>query len=397
VRVVFRGTALDVAPAAVREPRIFADGVNTPATAALVLGAMDRRAELVLLNPRLSAAERAAQVQSISSIPPAGDPALVLFTSGTTGSPKAARLARDNLEASALAANQVLEVDARSRFLCVLPLFHVGGLGILFRCQLARATVLLHERFDAAAVARELREGATHVSLVATTLARVLEQGATFPPAIVAVGGGPVPKALLERARRAGLRVVQTWGMTETCSMATCERPGDADGATSGPPLPGFQLFVDQGEVVVRGPAVMRGYLGQPPLEEGLFRTGDLGELDDRGRLIVHARRIDLIVSGGENVYPAEVEAALLAHPAVRDAAVLPASDERWGQVGIAYVVTTAPEAELRHFLAARLAKYKVPAQFVAVAELPRNDAGKVDRVALRSCQSRSAAFGGHD
>ena len=173
MKVVFGGTALEVAPAEAPERRIFAEGHNTPHTIALVLGAMDRSAELVLLNPRLTAPERSAQVQSISGIPPAGEPALILFTSGTTGFPKAARLARDNLEASALAANQVLEVDARSRFLCVLPLFHVGGLGILFRCRRAGATVLLHERFDAAAVARELREGATHASLVANTLVKM--------------------------------------------------------------------------------------------------------------------------------------------------------------------------------------------------------------------------------
>src|SRR5207248_4473984 len=127
------------------------------------------------------------------------------------------------------------------------------------------------------------------------------------------------------------------------------------------------------------------GYLGQPPLQGGPFRTGDLGELDSRGRLIVQARRSDLIVTGGENVYPAEVEAALLAHPAVRDAAVVPASDERWGQIGVAYVVTDASVIGLREFLGARPAKYKVPARFVVVPELPRNAAGKIDRVALQA------------
>ena len=383
MRLIFQGRNAEVAAAPLRESRVFADGHNTPQTAALVLGAMEDRTELVLLNSRLTPRERAAQRESIAGILPAGEPALVLFTSGTTGTPKAARLARDNLEANARAANEVLEVDSRSRFLCVLPLFHVGGLGILFRCQLAGATVLLHERFDPQAVARELREGATHASLVSSTLARVLEQGDAFPPTIVAVGGGPVPGPLLERARKAGLRVVQTWGMTETCSMATCERPRDADGATAGPPLPGFEVAVDAGEILVRGPAMMRGYLGQPPLQGGFFRTGDLGELDARGRLIVHARRGDLIVSGGENVYPAEVEAALLAHPSVREAAVLPASDERWGQIGVAYVVTTASDGELRDFLEARIAKYKVPARFVHLGALPRNAAGKVDRAAL--------------
>jgi len=390
VRLIFQGRNAEVAAAPLRESRVFADGHNTPQTAALALGAMEDRTELVLLNSRLTPRERAAQRESIAGILPAGEPALVLFTSGTTGTPKAARLARDNLEANARAANEVLEVDSRSRFLCVLPLFHVGGLGILFRCQLAGATVLLHERFDPQAVARELREGATHASLVSSTLARVLEQGDAFPPAIVAVGGGPVPGPLLERARKAGLRVVQTWGMTETCSMATCERPRDADGATAGPPLPGFEVAVDAGEILVRGPAMMRGYLGQPPLQGGFFRTGDLGELDARGRLIVHARRGDLIVSGGENVYPAEVEAALLAHPSVREAAVLPASDERWGQIGVAYVVTTASDGELRDFLEARIAKYKVPARFVHLGALPRNAAGKVDRAGLLAHPERT-------
>ena len=390
MNLIFQGRTAEIAPEPLREPRVLADGHNTPQTAALALGAMEDRTELVLLNSRLTPRERAAQRESIAGIPPAGEPAIVLFTSGTTGTPKAARLARDNLEANARAANEVLEIDSRSRFLCVLPLFHVGGLGILFRCQLAGATVLLHERFDPQTVARELREGATHASLVSSTLSRVLEHGAVFPPAIVAVGGGPVPAPLLQRARTAGLRVVQTWGMTETCSMATCERPRDADGATAGAALPGFEVAVDAGEILVRGPAMMRGYLGQPPLQRSFFRTGDLGELDAQGRLIVHARRGDLIVSGGENVYPAEVEAALLAHPSVREAVVLPASDERWGQIGVAYVVTTASDGELRDFLGVRIAKYKVPARFVHLHELPRNAAGKVDRAGLLAYPERA-------
>ena len=383
MKIVFQGREVDVKPAQVRDERVFAAGHNNPETAALLLGALERGSELVLQNTRLTPAERAAQVLSLAAITPAGEPAVVLFTSGTTGGPKAARLARENLDANARAANEVLQVDASSRFVCVLPLFHVGGLGTLVRCELAGATVLLHERFDAEAVARELHEGATHASLVANTLARVLEQSADFPPAIVAVGGGPVPRPLLDRARAAGLRVVQTWGMTETCSMGTCELPDHADGTTAGPPLPGFEIRIDAGEVLVRGPAVMRGYLGQEPLRGRFFRTGDLGELDDRGRLTVHARRTDLIVSGGENVHPAEVEAALLAHPDVREAVVLPAPDERWGQVGVAYVVTSASDDELRQFLRARIARYKVPARFVHVPELPRTAAGKVDRTRL--------------
>src|SRR5207248_4770348 len=129
---------------------------------------------------------------------------------------------------------------------------------------------------------------------------------------------------------------------------------------------------------------VLRRYLGHAPIGDWL-RTGDLGELERRGRLVVHARRSDLIVTGGENVYPAEIEAALLAHPAVREAAVLPAPDEKWGQVGVAYVVSSAGDGELREFLRVRIAAYKVPARFVHLAGLPRNAGGKVDRIRLAS------------
>lgn len=385
MKIVFRGQLTDLRKQPPRAPRIVLAEEASPGFLGRVFGALDAGAEIVLQNTRLTEAERAAQLSSIERVPPAGEPATILFTSGTTGAAKAARLALDNHLANARAACEVLGIDASSRFLSTLPLFHVGGLSIAFRCQLASATLLLHERFDAHAVARELCGGATHASLVASTLARVLEVCSAFPPSVraVLVGGGPVPAPLLERARRAGLPVLQTYGLTETASMATCERPGDADGKSAGPPMPGLEVRIAGAEIEVRGAQVMRGYLGAAPVR-GWFATSDLGELDARGRLVVHARRTDLIVSGGENVYPAEVEAALLAHPAVREAAVLPAPDERWGQVGVAYVAGAAAESELRAFLAGRLAKFKIPARFVAVEGLPRNAAGKVDRARLR-------------
>ena len=173
--------------------------------------------------------------------------------------------------------------------------------------------------------------------------------------------------------------------------MATCERPGEADGETAGLPLPGTQLRLKGAEIEIRGPTVMRGYLGQPPIQ-GWFSTGDLGELDVQGRMRVHGRRTDLIVSGGENVYPAEVEAALLAHPQVHEVAVLPEPDPTWGQVGIAWVVTTAAESELREFLGQRLARFKIPARFVALKALPRTPAGKVDRLTLQAARTSPAA-----
>lgn len=341
---------------------------------------------------------------------------LLLFTSGTTGRPKAAQLTVANLRANAAASNAALGAGAGSRFLCCLPLFHVGGIGLALRAALCGGSLLLHERFDAEAVAGALLS-ATHASLVASTLARVLDARDDFhsaPLRAVLVGGGPVPKRLLERARRAGLPVLQTYGLTEACSQVTCELPGEADGATAGVPLPATEVRIVDGEIEVRGPTVMRGYLGSPPLSEadGWFRTGDLGELDARGRLVVHARRNDLIVSGGENVYPAEVEAALAEHPEIAEVAVVPAADERWGQVGCAFVVRRPPTAlvvnlsgikdfppreettsdlkgsfpeDLAAFLRPRLAGYKHPRHYRALPALPRTAAGKVDRQRLRA------------
>lgn len=393
---------------------LFAPGVSAPDTIALVHAAARSGAALALLDPRLTAAETAALVASLgpalsaaqlpperATRPPPVEPLdsraqapgassidpdavqLLLFTSGTTGAPKAAQLTAGQLRQSALASNAVLGIDHGSRFLCCLPLFHVGGLSIALRCAEAGALLVLHERFDAEAATLALEDGATHVSLVASTLARVLER--TRRPLghvrAALIGGGPVPQALLERARAKGMPVLQTYGLTETCAQVTCERPGEADGSTAGPPMPGMEVRIEDGEIEVRGPALMRGYLGQPPVS-GWWRTGDLGALDARGRLTVHARRVDLILSGGENVYPAEIEAALLEHPAVIEAAVVPVADERWGQAACAFVALRS-DCDLQAFLRGRLAGFKIPRRFVRINALPRNAAGKVDRRAL--------------
>jgi O-succinylbenzoic acid--CoA ligase len=316
----------------------------------------------------------------------------ILFTSGTTGTPKGAQLTVRAHLANALASNEVLRIDSRSRYLAPLPLFHVGGIAIAARCALAGAEMILHERFDAGACARDLAAGATHASFVAQTLARTLDAGVKFPGALALVGGGPVPRDLLARARRAGLEVLQTYGLTEAASQVACERPGRADGSTAGLPLPGTSIRVGgDGEIEVRGPTLMSGYLGDPPLGEWL-RTGDLGEIDARGRLVVHARRTDLIVSGGENVYPAEIEAALLGHPAIADVAVVPWPDESLGQIGCAAVVARSPVAERDLDLHVRehLAGFKAPRRYVFLDALPRAESGKLDRRALlRVLQAR--------
>jgi len=385
---------------------------NRPELIALLHGAARAGVELAVLNARLTQAELPALLDRLGPAlrlgdlpggasldafaagsrpaePAAIDPARVhtiLFTSGTTGRPKAAQLSVAAHQASAQASIETLRMDGHSSYLCNLPLFHVGGIAAAVRCAVAGAAVVLHERFDAAATAEALGSGVSHASLVATTLGRLLELRDRFSRTVraVLVGGGPVPADLLARARAAGLPALHTYGLTEAASQVTAERLGDADGTTAGPPLPGSEVRIVEGEIEVRGPTMMHGYLGEPPLR-GWFRTGDLGSLDARGRLVVHSRRVDLIVSGGENVYPAEVEAALLTHPAVADCAVVPWPDEQFGQVGCAAVVLRRPvgEVELREHCQARLAGFKVPRRFTILDALPRNAAGKADRPAL--------------
>jgi o-succinylbenzoate---CoA ligase len=329
---------------------------------------------------------------------------VVLFTSGTTGAPKGARLSQRAFLASAAASGANLGASAEDRWLCNLPLFHVGGLAMAVRCAVDGATLVLHRRFDAEATARALSEQkVTHVSLIARTLALTLDAGARAGALrAVLVGGGPLPAELAARARQSGFPVLQTYGLTEACSQVATERPQEADGSTAGPPLPGLVLRVagadgasvgegESGEIHVQGPTVMAGYLDAPDasaqaLLAGWLRTGDLGALDGRGRLRVLARRVDLIVSGGENVYPAEVEAVLASHPAVAEACVVARSDAAWGEVPVAAVVLRpgAGTEGLLHWARGRLAGFKVPQEVVAVAALPRTAAEKVDRVALR-------------
>src|SRR5688572_30554251 len=265
----------------------------TVATAAAILAALDRDEGIVLVDPRWTERER----EHIGEPPPRG---VLVHTSGTTGRPTPVVLTPENLQASARATNAALGLVAGERWLCPLPLCHVAGLMILLRCALAGATTVL----GPAAL-----RGCEYVSLVPTQLKRLLDAGETGDTVVI-LGGAPAPRPLLERARAAGVAVRVAYGLTQTAAQVTLSEPGDLD--TCGAPLPGAQIEIDAGEIVVRG-AMVSG---------GVARTGDLGALDGEGRLIVTGRKDDLIVSGGENVMPAEVEAVLLADPRVADAAV---------------------------------------------------------------------------
>jgi O-succinylbenzoic acid--CoA ligase len=345
---------------------------------------------------------RAAATDAAPGWDDPGRDAAILFTSGTTGRPKGAVLTRGNQLASARAAGTVLPLAPGDRWLASLPFFHVGGLGIVQRCLLAGACVVVPAAFSAGELARSIEEqGVTHASVVDATLRRILESrgGSPLPARVraVVVGGGPVGPALLEACPQA----LASYGLTESCAMATLVRPGapPAGRRTAGRALPGIDLRIaPDGVIELRGPTVMRGYLDDPgatraAIVDGWLRTGDLGQLDVDGSLTVLARRDDLIVSGGENVYPAEIEHALREHPEVADAVVVGVPDGRWGEVPFAAVELRGPGSpDLRAFLEPRLARYKLP-RIAVVAAIPRLANGKPDRAAVRE-SARAAGRG---
>ncbi len=303
-------------------------------------------------------------------------PVAVMHTSGTTAAPKPVELTYGNFLASALGSAVALGLDPAERWLCPMPLTHVGGLSIPIRSAIYATTAVLHGRFDTESVLRELMDPArriTIVSLVPTMLARLLDAGLERPPTLrwALLGGGPIAPALLERAAAAGVPVAPTYGMTEACSQI----------ATHGWPLPGVEIRIDgDGEVVVRGPIVAAAAMA----DDGWLHTGDLGCMDDLDRLQIIGRKADTIVTGGENVAPAEVEAALLEHPAVQEAAVHPREDPEWGEAVVATVVlrngASARPEELRDHCAARLAGFKVPKTVRFADKLPRTASGKLLR-----------------
>ena len=320
-----------------------------------------------------------------------GATALIVHTSGTTAAPRPVRLTYGNLLWGALGSAVALGLDPQERWLCALPLSHVGGLSILMRSAIYGTTAVVHERFETERVLEALRsEGITLVSLVATTLARLLDAGLSAPSTLrcALTGGGPVPASLLQRAQGAGVPVSLTYGLTETCSQVTTTplpEIGEA-GENAGPPLFCTRVRIaEDGEIMIAGPTVA----SSAELIDGWLATGDLGRLDDRGRLQVIGRKADTIVSGGENVAPAEVEAVLEAHPLVLEAVVLGCEDEHWGEA-VSAIVVARPAAEidadeLRAHCARALAPYKVPKSFTFSSEpLPRTPSGKLLRRQLR-------------
>ncbi|MDQ7858519.1 MAG: o-succinylbenzoate--CoA ligase [Armatimonadota bacterium] len=331
----------------------------------------------------------------------------IIYTSATSGRPKGALLSFGNHWWNAIGSVLNLGLRSDDRWLVPLPLYHVGGLAVLWRGVIYGIPAVVCDRFDPDAANHAIDAGGvTVVSVVSTMLRRMLDARGDrpYPSTLrcVLTGGGPVPAELIERCLAAGVPVAPSYGLTEAASQVATLRPDQVARRprSSGRPLLPVEVRVDGEEILVRGPTVMLGYAERPEetaaaLQDGWLRTGDLGRLDDDGYLYVLDRREDLIVSGGENVYPAEVEAVLVQHPAVADAGVIGVPDPQWGQAVAAAVVPRSgaylDEASVRAFCADRLAAYKVPRWVWTVDALPRGPGGKLLRHELRAQAARTA------
>ncbi len=377
-------------------------GSNTLDTAVALYALLEARVPVLLLHPKLTEIERQAEIEATARAASAmpADAAAILYTSGTTGGARGAVLTHAALIASAQANAANLCWQDDDVWLAAMPIARVGGLSILTRSLIARRAVALAPAFDAALLPQWVEEQrVTILSVVPTMLSLLLDAHPIWTPPphlrVILLGGAAASPRLLARAAERALPIVITYGCTETCSQVVAtpyEHRFDTARHGAGRVLAGAQLRIRDGHIEVRGPMRMAGYLGEPPLApDTWFDTGDLGELDADGNLHVLARQGDLIVSGGENVYPAEVERVLEDCPGIAAAGVFGLPDETWGQVVCAALVAdgAAPAAEaIAAFLAPRLARHKQPRRLCFVPALPQTAGGKLDRGALPALAS---------
>jgi fatty-acyl-CoA synthase len=340
-------------------------------------------------------------------------PFLVVYTSGTTGRPKGAVLRQEALLWNAAMSQHMHGLTADDHVLTVLPLFHVGGLNIQTTPALQLgATVTIHPRFTpAATLAAFAEDRPTLTVLVPATIQALIEHPRWNETELsslraITTGSTVVPQPLIDAVTARGVPVLQVYGSTETCPIAIYTRLGGDLSRGNSTGLPGLYCearIVDDcgrevphgsaGEVVVRGPNVFFEYWGNEAatsetLRNGWYYSGDIGARDADGYFVIHDRKKNMIISGGENIYPAEVERVLHEHPAVAEAAVVGRSDPKWQEVPVAFVVRrkgVSVDAEaLRRHVGGQLARFKIPRAVVFVDDLPRNALGKVQHFRLK-------------
>jgi malonyl-CoA/methylmalonyl-CoA synthetase len=328
-----------------------------------------------------------------------GTPAAIIYTSGTTGASKGAVLTHDNFAANAVTLTACWQISDRDRFLLALPLFHIHALGNgLHTWLLSGCRMRLLERFDHRTAEQLLDFQPTLFFGVPAIYIRLLELGPEAAREIgqrmrlFVSGSAPLPAHVLERFReRFGRTILERYGMTETFMNTSNPYLGERRAGTVGLPLPGVRVRIENGELLVRGPNVFGGYWRRDEAtaaaftSDGFFRTGDLAVRSEDGYVTLLGRKSDLIISGGFNIYPREIEELLLEQPGVREAAVVSAADEIRGEVPVAYIVGDFDPAELERACRAQLASFKVPRRFVRVDSIPRTALGKVQKHLLVS------------
>ena len=324
------------------------------------------------------------------------DIAVIMNTSATTGQFKSVPLRWGQIRAHVQASKEVLGKTEQDNWLMVLPLFHVSGLSILLRSLYNGTAVTILPKYDKAQVLKLIEsENINMMSLVPTILTQLEPSIIHHNLRVILLGGEFIPMALIDACEKKSLPIYKTYGMTETFSQSVTfsvlDYPHKRDSV--GKPLPGMQIRIDSpdadgvGEIHLTGPMVMTGYIGKEPID-GDLNTDDIGYVDEDGFVYILNRRKDLIISGGENIYPKELEDLVYTLPSVKECAVVPVSDPKWGQVPALFVAFHDGESmtsdEILSFMTQSLAKYKIPKYVKILPALPRNGTGKIVRNELR-------------
>ena len=320
----------------------------------------------------------------------------IILTSGTTGIPKAVQLTYGNFEASCNNWNEFLQFQSNDQFLCCLPLHHIGGLAVMLRALMFGFPVNLVSTFGAKLVLDTIiKYPVSIISLVPTMLKRILdlEGGLKAIKSLrwILLGGGPSPEYLLDLCIKEKLNIVKVYGMSETCSgtvgLKLLDEPQNK--LYAGRPFNGAKIWTENNELYISGPMVMKGYVGEAATN-GHHNSHDLGQVDNGNLVFLDIRRKDLIITGGENVNPLEVEEALLQIEGITDAAVIGVEDVEWGEKVVAYIVNSEFEirnSEFRMKLKGRISDFKIPKEFIQVSSIPRNELGKIVYEKLREHQ----------